>query len=102
MALPDGLLADTKNYLGITWDDADTDSNLSGMLSRGIVYIDRLSGMSNDYTVEGPARELLLTRVRYERAGSLADFDQDYGTLIRNFQDDSMVANWVIYDEIAD
>jgi hypothetical protein len=102
MALPDGLLADTKNYLGITWDDADTDSNLSGMLSRGIVYIDRLSGTSNDYTVEGPARELLLTRVRYERAGALADFDRDYGTLIREFQDDSMAANWVIDDETTD
>ena len=99
MALPDGLLADTKNYLGITWDDADTDSNLSGMLSRGIVYIDRLSGTSNDYTVEGPARELLLTRVRYERAGSLADFDKDFRAEIRDFQNDALIENEVLDDE---
>lgn len=96
MALPDGLLEDAKKYLEITWSDSDTDSKLSGMLSRGIIYLDRLAGKANDYTQESAARELLFTRVRYERAGALADFDNDYRSLIRAFEDDALVENEVV------
>lgn len=96
MALPDGLLEDAKKYLEITWSDSDTDGKLSGMLSRGIIYLDRLAGKANDYTQESAARELLFTRVRYERAGALADFDKDYGTLIRIFEDEALVENEVV------
>ena len=31
-SLPEGLLADVKNYLNITWDDAATDTKVSGLL----------------------------------------------------------------------
>lgn len=102
MALPDGLLEDAKKYLEITWSDSDTDSKLSGMLSRGIIYLDRLAGKANDYTQESAARELLFARVRYERAGALADFAKDYRSLIRAFEDDALTENEVVDYEITE
>ena len=99
MALPDGLLEDAKKYLEITWTDADTDNKLSGMLSRSMAWFDRLAGKANDYTQEGPARELLFSRVRYDRAGALADFDKDFRAEIRDFQNDALIENEVLDDE---
>ena len=32
-SLPDGLLADVKNYLSITWSDEDTDTKVSGLIA---------------------------------------------------------------------
>ncbi|NTV91188.1 MAG: hypothetical protein HGA22_12645 [Clostridiales bacterium] len=78
MALPEGLLAAVRNYLDITWVDAAGDVKLSGIIARGIVYIDGIAGVSMDYTEEGKARELLFDYCRYVRSNALEDFQKNY------------------------
>ena len=38
--VPAQLLADIKNYLNITWDDAVTDDKLRNMIASGMSYLD--------------------------------------------------------------
>lgn len=78
MALPDGLLSDIKNYLDITWDDPDGDKKLSGLIARGIKYLDNAAGKQLDYTAEGKGRELLFDYVRYARSNALDEFQGNY------------------------
>jgi len=78
MALPEGLLAAAKINLSITWDDADTDTNLTGILERGIVYLNGVAGAAKDYTVEGDARALLFDYAMYARSGALSEFEKSY------------------------
>lgn len=78
MALPDGLLEDVKNYLDITWSDDDTDKKISGIIARGIKYIDGIAGSSMDYTMEDKPKELLLDYCRYVRSGKLNEFQGNY------------------------
>lgn len=78
MALPDGLLEAARNYLDITWDDAAGDEKLSGILARGMRYIDTLAGAAQDYSVEDAPRALLLDYVRYVRADALDEFQANY------------------------
>ena len=78
MALPDGLLAAAKTNLSITWTDADTDKDLTGILERGIAYLDRIAGAAQNYTIEGDARALLFDYARYARSGALAAFAPNY------------------------
>lgn len=72
--MPEGLLADIKNYLDITWDDAGEDKKLKGMIERGISYINDKGGAEFDYAKEDKPRMLLLNYVMYERSGMLSDF----------------------------
>ena len=78
MALPDGLLAAVKNYLDITWDDPDGDTKLSGIIARGIRYLDKAAGAELDYTIEDKPRELLMDYCRYVRSNALDEFQQNY------------------------
>nr|DAY94131.1 MAG TPA: Head Tail Connector Protein [Caudoviricetes sp.] len=78
MALPDGLLSDTKNYLDITWDDPDGDKKLSGLIARGIKYLDNTAGKQLNYTIEDKGRELLFDYVRYARSNALDEFQGNY------------------------
>lgn len=78
MALPEGLLEAAKNNLSITWTDPDTDTNLTGILERGIVYLDRIAGAAQVYTVEGDARALLFDYARYARSDALSEFAKNY------------------------
>lgn len=78
MALPDGLLEAARNYLDITWEDAAGDAKLSGILARGMRYIDVLTGAAQDYSVEDSPRALLLDYVRYVRADALDEFQVNY------------------------
>ena len=59
MSLPDGLLEAVKNYLDITWDDPDGDNKLSGIIMRGMQYLNKVAGQELDYTAEDKPRELL-------------------------------------------
>jgi len=72
------LLSDVKNYLDITWDDADGDKKTKGMILRGISAIDGKAGVEFDYTQEGAHRSLLFNYVMYERSGMLNDFWINY------------------------
>lgn len=78
MALPTGLLAAVKNYLDITWDDPAGDEKLSGIIARGIKYIDGIVGKEMDYMVEDKPQELLFDYCLYVRSNALAEFQKNY------------------------
>jgi hypothetical protein len=78
MALPEGLLEAVRNYLDITWVDAAGDGKLSGIIARGIKYIDGIAGAAMDYTVEDKPRELLFDYCRYARSNALDEFQKNY------------------------
>ena len=76
--LPEGLLADLRNYLDITWIDIAGDTKLSGIIARGIKYIDSLAGVEFDYSAEDKPRELLFDYCRYVRSNALDEFQTNY------------------------
>lgn len=78
MALPDGLLNDVRGYLDITWADAATDEKLTGIIARGIKYIDRIAGSEMDYITDDKPKELLLDYCRYARSNALEMFKTNY------------------------
>lgn len=77
--VPEALLADTKNYLDITWPDPDGDVKLLGILARGMGYLDHAAGAALDYGEGTSARALLLDYARYVRAGNFQNFGKDFG-----------------------
>lgn len=76
--MPPNLLEDVRNYLDITWEDEAGDKKLSGIISRGIKYIDKIAGSEMDYTVEDKPRELLFDYCRYVRSNALDQFQKNY------------------------
>jgi hypothetical protein len=78
MALPEGLLEAVRNYLDITWEDPAGDEKLTGIISRGIKYIDSVAGTELDYTIEDKPRELLFDYCRYVRSNALDEFQTNY------------------------
>lgn len=78
MALPTGLLAAVRNYLDITWTDIAGDEKLSGIIARGMKYIDNIAGSEMDYVIEGKPRELLLDYCRYARSNALNELQRNY------------------------
>jgi len=91
MALPNGLLDAAKNELDISWSDEATEKKLTGILERGIAYLDRHAGAAKDYTVEGDARALLFDYARYARAGALDEFEKNYLHELLSLQIDTTV-----------
>lgn len=78
MALPEELLNGVRNYLDITWEDPVGDEKLSGVIQRGMKYIDGISGKEMDYTLEDKPRELLFDYCRYARSNALNEFQKNY------------------------
>ena len=72
------LLEAVKNYLDITWDDADTNKKIKGIVSRGMEYLNHAAGGKQDYEKEGQARALLFEYVMYVNSGALNEFQQNY------------------------
>lgn len=72
------LLADARNYLDITWADEDTDRKLSGILRRGMSYLNDKAGTELDYSEEDQPRALLFDYARYARANALDEFEGNY------------------------
>lgn len=72
------LLQAVRNYLDITWTDEAGDEKLSGIIARGIKYIDNVAGAELDYSVEDRPRELLFDYCRYVRSNALEDFQENY------------------------
>lgn len=72
------LLAAVRNYLDVTWTDATTDEKLTGIISRGIKYIDRHAGSTLDYSIEDNPRALLFDYCRYGWSNSLDEFSTNY------------------------
>ena len=76
--MPEGLLASVKNYLGITWEDTAGDEKLSGIITRGKKYLNRIAGRELDYTAEDQPRELLFEYCRYVRSNALEQFQINF------------------------
>lgn len=72
------LFAEVKNYLDITWEDEQIDLKLTGILKRGMCYLERKAGATLDFEEEGQAKALLLDYVRYARANALDEFETNY------------------------
>ena len=94
MALPIGLLDSVKNYLDITWSDTPTDTKLTGIIERGMKYIDSASGAINDYTIEDKSKELLLDYCRYVRSNALSEFQINYLSELLTLQIKQEVADY--------
>lgn len=91
-ALPDGLLADVKNYLNITWDDDATDQKIAGLIASGMVYLNGKLGGEIDYTADGNPRTLLMEYVRYARDSALDVFENNYLSLLLGAQNERLVS----------
>ena len=75
---PSELLEPVRNYLDVTWIDIETDVKLTGIIDRGMAYLDSIAGATMDYVIEGKARELLFDYCLYVRSNSLSEFQQNY------------------------
>lgn len=96
------LLVDTKNELDITWQDDDTDKKLTGIIKRGMAYINNIAGAVQDYTIEADARGLLFDYCRYVRGGALSDFMESYLPELLSLQQAEEVKAYVASQEAAD
>lgn len=95
MALPIGLLNAVRNYLDITWNDDAGDEKLSGIVARGMKYLDGVAGEALDYMVEDKPRELLMDYCRYVRSNALDEFQQNYLPELLTLQNQKEVARYV-------
>lgn len=93
------VLDDVKNYLDITWDDTAGDNKLSGIIDRGIAYIDRIAGVELDYKTNQKGRGLLFDYCRYVRSNSLNEFEKNYLHELNALQIDQEVE---AYEESSD
>ena len=100
-SLPGGLLADVKNYLNITWDDAATDTKVSGLIASGMVYLDGKAGGEQDYTADGGPRTLLMEYVRYARDSALDVFENNYQSLILSMQSERRVSAYAMESAVS-
>ena len=72
------LLSDVRNYLDITFEDAETDKKLCGIIERGMAYLNDMAGEKQDYENEGRARALLFDYCRYARNHCLELFEKNF------------------------
>lgn len=75
----DEMLQAIKNYLDITFEDADTDEKLIGIAGRGMAYLNDVAGEKLDYSKEAVPRALLLDYCRYARNNVLELYEQNFG-----------------------
>lgn len=101
MALPEGLLKDVKSYLDITWVDVTTDIKVTGIIERGIKYIDRIAGSAMNYTVEDKPKELLLDYCRYARSNALDMFQNNYLHELLSLQIDKEVEAYEAANQVT-
>lgn len=95
MALPEELLATVRNYLDITWEDSAGDEKLTGIISRGMKYINSVAGEECNYLSEDKPKELLLDYVRYARANALNEFQNNYLHELMSLQNQMEVKRYV-------
>ena len=93
--LPDGILNAVRNYLDITWADSAGDEKLTGIISRGMKYLNAVGGEEIDYTEEDKPRELLFDYCRYVRSNSLHEFQSSYLPELLSLQNQKEVARYI-------
>ena len=73
------LIDTVKNYLDITWDDAHTDTKISGILARAQAKICAYAGTDSiDFGDGTTEQQLLLDLCRYTYNNASEDFEQNY------------------------
>jgi len=73
------LLEDVKCYLHITWEDENTNKNLTGMIKRGVAYLQDVAGVPFlDFIEEDIERSLLLDYCRYANSQALEMFEKNF------------------------
>ena len=95
-SVPEGLLADVKNYVNITWDDGATDAKVSGLIASGMAYLNAKYGGEADYTADGMPRTLLMDYVRYGLSGALDVFENNYQALLLGMQNERRVSAYAV------
>ena len=83
----DELLEDVKNYLNKDWKlDETSKKSLTGMIKRGIAYLNNVAGTQLNYENEDIEKSLLLDYCRYADSKALEVF-------ATNFQPDLLELN---------
>lgn len=72
------LLSDIKNYLHITWNDINTDNNITGYINRGKARLQQIAGVPLDFTKEDLPRSLLFDYCRYANSQALEVFEKNF------------------------
>ena len=72
------LIDDVKTYLGITWSDPHTDSNVAGILARAQSKMRNYAGAQLDFNTESSEKQLLLDLCRYIYNNASEDFESNY------------------------
>ena len=80
------LLADVKNYLDITWADENTDAKVSGIIQRGMIFLNAKAGGELDYSAEERPKELLMEYCKYARNGILHEFKINYAPFLTDLR----------------
>lgn len=93
--LPVGLLEAVRSYLDITWQDDAGDLKLTGIILRGMRYIDHIAGEMLDYSAEDKPRELLMDYCRYVRSNALDEFATNYLHEILDLQQSKEVERYI-------
>jgi len=93
--LPVGLLEATRNYLDISWVDTETDTKLTGIISRGMSRIDNLAGVPLDYSLEDLPRALLMDYCFYARSNALDEFEVNCLPMLLSLQQREEVKAYV-------
>lgn len=78
------LLTDVKLHLNITWNEED--ENIQKLIERAISYFKSIVGKDVDFIEDGQNRQLLLDRCRYVRNHAVEEFEENFGSEIRNLQ----------------
>lgn len=91
-SLPEGLTADIKEYLQITWSDPATDGRVTNMTASGMSYLNDKLGTEADYSADGLPRTLLFEYVRYMRDAALDVFENNYLSMIIAARNKNLVA----------
>lgn len=74
------LLSDIKSYLHITWEDSETDKNITGMINRGMARLQEIAGVSLDFNEEDLPRTLLFDYCRYANSHALEMFEKNFSS----------------------
>lgn len=93
------LLSDVRNYLDITFEDEETDTKLTGIISRGMSYLDNVAGVAQDYEAEAAPRALLFDYCRYARGNSLEYFEQNFLSDLIGLRMGAQVNDYATKDE---
>ncbi|WKY46001.1 hypothetical protein Q5O14_07865 [Eubacteriaceae bacterium ES2] len=96
------LLEDVKNEMDITWNEEGLDKKMTGIIKRGMAYIDNVAGTEMDYTLENDARGLLFDYCRYVRSGALSEFMENYLPELLSLQQAEEVKAYVASQEATD